>query len=463
VQEGTAQFSAKPFASTATAYAQGDDAWKQAEALPVQTETWLIEPLAAPQFSLPDLHGATHTLADLHGAPALLCFWSAGAPASMDQLRLLARHHAELAGRPTLAAINVDEPVRIDEARAFATRAALPFPVLFATAEVAGTYNIIYRYLFDRRRDLGLPTSFLLDEQARIVKVYQGGMDPRTMREDASAIPATAAGRAERALPFPGTLYQSSFHRNDFTYGVAMFQHGYLDEAAAQFAQVITARPDYPEAYYNLGTLHLQRRDYTAARLNLEQALKLQPNYPEAWNNLGMIAAEQGQAEEAVRDFQQSLSLRPDYATALVNLGNLYRRIGNTDGAQKCLLQALALEPEDAEINYSVGMFYARQNQPGPAEQYLQKALTLRPGYAEAANNLGVLYVREQQPSKAQSQFRACIQANPHFDQAYVNLAQLYVIQGDKPRAIGVLHELLRVLPQDAAGQRMLAALQAAP
>ena len=65
--------------------------------------------------------------------------------------------------------------------------------------------------------------------------------------------------------------------------------------------------------------------------------MKLRPNYPEAWNNLGMMAAQQGQADEAIQNFQQSLSLRPDYATALLNLGNVYRRQGDFEKAQKSL------------------------------------------------------------------------------------------------------------------------------
>ena len=54
--------------------------------------------------------------------------------------------------------------------------------------------------------------------------------------------------------------------RNDFTYGVAMFQHGYLEQAAESFQQVIAAKPDNPEGYYNLGTLNLRRNDFQQAR-----------------------------------------------------------------------------------------------------------------------------------------------------------------------------------------------------
>ena len=67
---------------------------------------------------------------------------------------------------------------------------------------MAGIYNIIYRYLFDRRRDLAIPTSFLLDREGMIVKVYQGPIDPERLLEDVKSIPTTAADRMQKALPF---------------------------------------------------------------------------------------------------------------------------------------------------------------------------------------------------------------------------------------------------------------------
>ena len=70
------------------------------------------------------------------------------------------------------------------------------------------------------------------------------------------------------------------------------------------------------------------------ARRYLEQAVRLRPNYPEAWNNLGMISAQEGHAEEAIADFKQSLLLEPTYSVALLNLGNLYRSRGNYEEAE---------------------------------------------------------------------------------------------------------------------------------
>jgi Flp pilus assembly protein TadD/peroxiredoxin len=463
IEEGTATFIAKPFAAPNPSYAQAGPPPKL-EPLPSQVDTWLIEPLIAPEFSLPDLAGNMRDLRALRGSFVLLNFWAATGPLSQNQLRLLHRHQSALAaGQLKILAVSVDEPADLGNARSFAAQEKFSFPVVFATADVAGIYNIIYRYLFDRRRDLAIPTSFLLDKEGMIVKVYQGPITPERLLEDVRSVPTTAAARMQVAVPLGGVLYQGEFLRNDFTYGVALFQHGYLEQAAESFQQVIAAKPDDPEGYYNLGTLSLRRNDFKQARQYLQQTLKLRPNYPEAWNNLGMMAAQEGHPDQAIQNFQQSLLLRPTYAIALLNLGNVYRREGAFEKAQDCLNRALEIEPDNPEVNYSLGMFYAQQSQMQNASNYLQKAVELRPDYPEALNNLGVLFVREQDYSKAEEQFRTCIRVVPSFDQSYLNLARLYALRNDKEKAKEVLQDLLRSQPQNPNAIKALEMLNTVP
>ena len=76
---------------------------------------------------------------------------------------------------------------------------------------MAGIYNILYRYLFDRHRDLGLPTSFLINEKGEIVKVYQGPVNAEHVTQDFRHIPQTAGERLARALPFPGVNETTEF------------------------------------------------------------------------------------------------------------------------------------------------------------------------------------------------------------------------------------------------------------
>jgi Flp pilus assembly protein TadD/peroxiredoxin len=456
IEEGSSSFVAKPFATPPSTYAQAELP-RTSEPLPSQVGTWLIGPLKAPEFSLPDLSGNIRELRQSRDGFVLLYFWATTAQLCRDQLRLLHKHRSSfVANHLEVLAVNVDEPDDVPAARSFATKEGVFFPVLFATEEVAGIYNIIYRYMFDRRRDLGIPTSFLLDPKGMIVKVYQGPLDPQHLFDDAKSVPATTADRIKKALPFKGELYQGAFARNDFTYGVALFQHGYLDQAAESFQQVIAAKPDDPEAYYNLGTLNLRRNDFQQARHYLEQTVKLRPNYPEAWNNLGMMAAQEGHTEEAIRHFQQSLLLRPAYTIALLNLGNVYRRQGSFGKAEECLSHALKIQPDDPEVNYSLGMLFARQNQLQRASDYLQKAVDLRPDYPEALNNLGILFVQLQEYSKAEDQFNICIRLVPNFDQSYLNLARLYAMRSEREKAREVLQELLRLQPQNPDARQTL-------
>ena len=448
LQEGVAEFRAKPFAATPPTYQHGSEPHK-IEQFPFSVETWLIQPLHAPVFSLPDLAGNSQELQSFRGKFVLLHFWATAAPDCANQLRLLQKHQAEYASRNLrVLCLNLDDPQDSAAIRSFATKQGISLPILLATPQVAGVYNIIYRYLFDRRRDLALPTSFLLNHDGMIVKVYQGTIEPARLPEDLRSLPDTPAAFLQKALPMKGTLFQDEFLRNDLTYGVAMFQRGYLEQAVAEFQQVILAKPDDPIAYYNLGTLCLRRNSLADARRYLEQAVKLRPNYAEAWNNLGMVSAQQGQEEEAIKNFERSLEFRPTYVTALLNLGNLLRRKGNLPDAQKLLLQALEASPNDPEANYSIGMLYARQNQLDRASEYLTRAIELRPDYAEALNNLGILLVRQAHYSEAKQQFETCIQVAPTFDQAYLNLAKLYVVLNDKEKAREVLQALLRQQPQ---------------
>ena len=431
------------------------------EPLPIQSETWLVQPLKAPDFKLPDLDGVDHALDAWYGSPVLMAFWSTESSESMRQLASL-KSSASMLGRSRLkvVAINLDEPPHAGEARKEAAPYSAVATVLFATEEVSGIYNILYRHLFDRRRDLPIPSSLLIDSKGMIVKLYQGLVDPSRIVADGNSIPADNNARMHLALPFPGLLIQDTFERNDFTYGVALYQHGFLDQAAESFRQVTIAKPDNADAYYNLGTLNLRRNRLQEARDYLQRTVTLKPNFAEAWNNLGMLAAQRGNAEEAIKDFQESIRIRPGYFTAHLNLGNVYRRQRAFDKAEDSLSRALSIRPDDPEIHYSLGMLFAQQNDFDRAAKYLEQAIAIKPNYPEALNNLGVVYVRRQDYERAEAEFLAGIKVAPEFDQSYLNLARLYVAQNHRQKARDVLSNLLLLQPKNTTARQAMEVLQ---
>jgi tetratricopeptide (TPR) repeat protein len=438
----------------------------ETELPPTVVETWLLAPVSAPDFSLPDLTGETRTLAALRGKSVLLNFWSAGSASCREDLRTLNQLHQRSADTPLvkpqlqLLTVNVDDSADVDKVKALARELHLSFPILRGSDDVAGIYNILYRYLFDRHRDLNLPTSFLIDEKGDIVKLYQGPINAEHVGQDLRQIPQTAAERLAKALPFPGVSDTSEFRRNYLSYGSVYFQRGYFDQAEASFKLALSDNPSSAEALYGLGSVYLNQQKSAEARESFEHATKLRASYPDtlpnAWNNLGLLATREGRTAEAIPYFEQALRLSPDHLIALDNLGNAYRQQKQWDEARRVLERAVAVGPEDPEANYSLGMVFAQMDDNDRAQEYLKRAMKFRPAYPEALNNLGVLYLRTRRRDEAVASFEECIRVAPAFDQSYLNLARVYSIEGAPNKAHAVLLELLKQHPNHASAQKML-------
>jgi Flp pilus assembly protein TadD len=332
--------------------------------------------------------------------------------------------------------------------------------VMSVSEDAAAVYNILYRYIFDRHRDLTLPTSFLIDANGDIVKVYQGSVNARRVEEDISRIPQTSEQRLALSLPFAGNSETYEFGRNHLSLGSAFFQGGYYNQAEASFRLALRDDPSSAEAHYGLGSVYLKQENIADARASFEQVLKLTANYPDtgpnAWNNLGLLATREGRITEAIDYFQGALRLNPDFWIALENLGNAYRQQKRWDEARSALERAVALRPQEPEANYSLAMVYAQTGDTGRASQYLQKALTLRPAYPEALNNLGVLYLRTRRRNDAVAKFEECIRVAPGFDQSYLNLARVYALEGEREKARAVLLDLLQQHPAHKQAQQAL-------
>jgi tetratricopeptide (TPR) repeat protein/peroxiredoxin len=434
---------------------------KETESLPATVETWLLAPVSAPDFSLLDLSGQTQRLAALRGKAVLLNFWAAGSATCREELISANQVHKRWATQGLqLLAVNVDDSSSIENVRALARELQLSFPILRGSDDVAGIYNILYRYLFDRHRDLGLPTSFLINAKGEIVKVYQGPINVEHIEQDFRHIPKTAVERMAKALPFPGVTETSEFQRNYLSLGSVFFQRGYFDQAEASFRLALRDNPSSAEALYGLGSVYLKQQKASEARESFERAIRLRASYPDtlpnAWNNLGLLATREGRTADAIPYFQEALRLSPDHLIALDNLGNAYRQQKQWDEARKVLERAVALGPHDPEANYSLGMVFAQMDDSDRAYEYLQRALKLRPAYPEALNNLGVLYLRTRRRDEAVASFEECIRVAPAFDQSYLNLARVYAVEGTPDKARAVLLELLKQHPDHAPARKML-------
>ncbi|CAM3083583.1 tetratricopeptide repeat protein [Corallococcus sp. ZKHCc1 1396] len=84
------------------------------------------------------------------------------------------------------------------------------------------------------------------------------------------------------------------------------------DARLEQFKKMVAQFPDAPMAWFSLGKLHLERKEYTDAIQSLEAAVRLDPNYAAALVSLGDAYVAAGQTEKA----RQVLTTGRDHALA---------------------------------------------------------------------------------------------------------------------------------------------------
>ena len=110
------------------------------------------------------------------------------------------------------------------------------------------------------------------------------------------------------------------------------------------YNKALAIKPEYAEAYINLGSALKEQGKLEEAIEAYNKALAIKPDNAEAYNNMGVTLQEQGKLEEAIEAYNKALAIKPDYAEAVENSQNLavqllpiianYRSDFDTSGAQ---------------------------------------------------------------------------------------------------------------------------------
>ena len=121
--------------------------------------------------------------------------------------------------------------------------------------------------------------------------------------------------------------------------------HGNLDSAIKEYSKVIELRPDFPEAYNNLGVALRKQGELAKAIDNFDKAIELRADYSEALSNRGWVHAEQHRWAAARRDFEKALQINPRDDGALYGLSQVLRESRDYAGAQQALSRLISQSP----------------------------------------------------------------------------------------------------------------------
>jgi len=166
-----------------------------------------------------------------------------------------------------------------------------------------------------------------------------------------------------------------------FDKGNALAEQGRYQEATEAFIQAIMIKPDYAEAYLNLGTSYLILGRYHSQEAieAFIQAIQIKPDYAAAYLNLGTTYGVLGRYQESIEACKQAIIIEPDYTEAYYSLGVTYRALGHYQEAIEACKQAINIEPNNDKVYSSLGIAYFMLGRYQEAIEAYKQAIRINP------------------------------------------------------------------------------------
>jgi tetratricopeptide (TPR) repeat protein len=148
-------------------------------------------------------------------------------------------------------------------------------------------------------------------------------------------------------------------------------------------------KPDFYQAWSNLGYALVSLGEYEAATASYDRALEIKPFY-EAWEDRGINLVNLGEYEAAISSFDRALEIKPDSHEAWDNRGLSLYNLGEYEAAIAAYDQALQIKPDYHKAWFGRGVALANLGQYETEIAAYDQALQIKPDYHKAWFNRSV-------------------------------------------------------------------------
>jgi tetratricopeptide (TPR) repeat protein len=124
---------------------------------------------------------------------------------------------------------------------------------------------------------------------------------------------------------------------------LSMMAKGKTQDAITLFKKAIALKPDYAEAWFNLGNVYGKTNQFNEAMNCMNNAIKYKSDYVQALSSRGIAYASMGKTEQAINDLSAAIKGDPEYAIAYFNRGLVYLNAKKRDLACADLQKAAKL------------------------------------------------------------------------------------------------------------------------
>jgi protein O-GlcNAc transferase len=244
--------------------------------------------------------------------------------------------------------------------------------------------------------------------------------------------------------------------------GMVLAQTGELTRAAEHLDDALKRygnSPDAALAHYLRAKVHSELSEVEQASANLREAVRLRPDFAEAWSDLGQARKILQDDAGALAAFKRAVALSPNDPVALTRLGAEYLNQGQVKAAIAALDKAYRVEPNDQTTLNSLQTALRQDGQTARAREIKAKLVeVLRVRDVTSQNQLNATRINNEGTALEKSgdlrgaaeKYRQAVALDPRHTELRLNFAVALLKLGKWKEGLAELQEALRRDPYDA-------------
>lgn len=205
------------------------------------------------------------------------------------------------------------------------------------------------------------------------------------------------------------------------------------------------------EIAYQSAQQFLAAGNYTDAVSQLRTAVGIKPNYLEAWSDLGSTLAKTKDFEASTAAYEKALALKPDNDALVQAIAYNYLNLEDYNKAEQYYAKLLEKDPNSYDGNVHLGFIYQKKANTERAIEHYEKALIAQPNDATTLGTLAGLYERLGNEDRRIEYLKRASEAAPDVFRYKTQLGSVYMRRRDFASALPIFEDLTKAYPDQAA------------